>query len=95
MRLNLCFNEKNENDLKAFQIINEKKHRTNFVVDAVLFYINSSSTGLSKTQIKEALKEVLIELKIDTKTIESNIEKSIDIDIEQIPDHIFDMFNSL
>lgn len=91
-RINLSFNLENREDKEVYEVISKQRFKTNFVCKAVLDYINSvDGEVITKKELKNTLIEVLKDLdisKIDNANSE-NIEEN------ELPTEIFDMFSQL
>jgi hypothetical protein len=92
-RINLSFNLEHEDDLKVFKIISDQKYKTDFVINAVIKYLEEISRKNDKEVIKQAMREVLKEH--GTINIGSSINTLSDPKKEELPSEIFDMFNNL
>jgi DUF1009 family protein len=93
-RINLSFSLDRDDAAKVYDIITSQKYKTDFVIRAVIYYIEKGTSGvIDKEIIKEAMKELLesygtINIKQDTKTEDTS-------GIMELPNEIFDMFNNL
>ncbi|MBE6065015.1 hypothetical protein [Clostridium cochlearium] len=89
-RINLSFSMDREEDARVYNILSTQKYKTDYVIKAVLRFMEKGDKTLDKEKIKEAIKEAFREYGIDSidlNKIENNEEK--------LPNEIFDMFNSL
>lgn len=95
-RINLSFCTERDEDMRIFDIINQKSLKTDFVIKAVDYYIkNNKEDSLDKQIIKDALREVLLEEGIGyfNKEKKENIIKQEE-DIE-IPAAVFEQLNNM
>lgn len=92
-RINLSFDINREDDLKVYNILSEQKYKTDYVIRAVLRFLEKENQLITKKEIKEAVKEALEEYGGISDT-NKNEEKLEDTEYK-LPDKIFDMFNSL
>jgi hypothetical protein len=92
-RMNLSFNLERENDLKVFNILTEQKYKTDFVIKAVIKYLEETNRDNDKEIMKEAMREVLKEY--GTISIDSSLNAPQEALSEELPPEIFDMFNNL
>lgn len=79
-----------EDDAKVYNILSAQKYKTDYVIKAVLSFMEKGNKTLDKEKIKEAVKEALREYGIDSKDL-----NKIENNEEKLPREIFDMFNSL
>jgi len=89
-RINLSFSIDREDDAKVYSILSAQKYKTDYVIKAVLSFMEKGNKTLDKEKIKEAVKEALREYGIDSKDL-----NKIENNEEKLPREIFDMFNSL
>lgn len=89
-RINLSFSIDREDDAKVYSILSAQKYNTDYVIKAVLSFMEKGNKTLDKEKIKEAVKEALREYGIDSKDL-----NKIENNEEKLPREIFDMFNSL
>ena len=89
-RINLSFSLEREDDVKVYNILSAQKYKTDYVIKAVLSFMEKGNKTLDKEKIKEAVKEALREYGIDSKDL-----NKIENNEEKLPREIFDMFNSL
>ena len=89
-RINLSFSIDREDDAKVYSILSAQKYKTDYVIKAVLSFMEKGNKTLDKEKIKEAVKEALRECGIDS--INSNKAENNE---QKLPKEIFDMFNSL
>jgi len=89
-RINLSFSLDREDDVKVYNILSAQKYKTDYVIKAVLSFMEKGNKTLDKEKIKEAVKEALREYGIDSKDL-----NKIENNEEKLPREIFDMFNSL
>ncbi|AEV66921.1 hypothetical protein [Acetivibrio clariflavus] len=92
-RINLSFSMDREDNAKVYSILSTQKYKTDYVIKAVLSYIGERDKGIDKEIVKQAVKEAIAEC--GGITIE-NIRKDKDNCVQhELPDDIFDMFDSL
>ena len=89
-RINLSFSIDREDDAKVYSILSAQKYKTDYVIKAVLSFMEKGNKTLDKEKIKEAVKEALREYGIDSKDL-----NKIENNEEKLLREIFDMFNSL
>jgi DUF1009 family protein len=89
-RINLSFSIDREDDAKVYSILSAQKYKTDYVIKAVLSFMEKGNKTLDKEKIKEAVKEALREYGIDSKDL-----NKIENNEEKLPREIFDMFKSL
>lgn len=90
-RINLSFSLDREDDAKVYNILSTQKYKTDYVIKAVLNYLEKGDkTILNNEKIKEIVKEAIRECGIDS--IDLNKAESNE---QKLPKEIFDMFNSL
>ena len=89
-RINLSFSLDREDDVKVYNILSAQKYKTDYVIKAVLSFMEKGNKTLDKEKIKEAVKEALREYGIDSKDL-----NKIENNEEKLLREIFDMFNSL
>ncbi|MFL0270105.1 hypothetical protein [Candidatus Clostridium radicumherbarum] len=93
-RINLSFSLDREDAAKVYDIISSQNFKTDFVIRAVIYYIEKgTSQVIDKEIIKDAVREVLesygpVNIGQDTK-------KEVNSEIIELPMEVFDMFNSL
>ena len=92
-RINLSFCLDREDDLMVFNILTEQKYKTDFVINAVIKYLEEINRKNDKEVIKQAMREVLKEH--GTINIGSSINTLSESEKEELPSEIFDMFNNL
>jgi 3-methyladenine DNA glycosylase AlkC len=88
-RLNLSFNLQRENDRNAYNIIRSKRQKTAYIIKAVLAYEGVTQEERELIRIKRALREVIKEMKLTADKHRDFAEES------QIPDEVFQIFNSI
>lgn len=93
-RINLFFSLDREDDLRVFDIISSQKYKTDFVIKAVIYYMEKGTGQLmDKEIIKDAVREVLESY--GTVNVEQIIKaEDTSVNVE-LPMEVFDMFNSL
>lgn len=94
-RVNLCFNLDNDKAKKAYGYINEQSAKTAFVVNAVIYYMESHNI-IDKSLVKEAVRELFEEYSVGN-SISNNGNRS-DKDKKEkegLPDDVFDMINNM
>jgi len=79
-----------EEDVRVYNILSAQKYKTDYVIKAVLSFMEKGNKTLDKEKIKEAVKEAIREYGIDSKDL-----NKIENNEEKLPREIFDMFNSL
>lgn len=79
-----------EEDFKVYNILSAQKYKTDYVIKAVLSFMEKGNKTLDKEKIKEAVKEAIREYGIDSKDL-----NKIENNEEKLPREIFDMFKSL
>jgi len=89
-RINLSFSMDREEDVRVYNILSAQKYKTDYVIKAVLSFMEKGNKTLDKEKIKEAVKEAIREYGIDSKDL-----NKIENNEEKLPREIFDMFNSL
>ncbi|MBZ4647041.1 MAG: hypothetical protein JG777_2530 [Clostridia bacterium] len=89
-RINLSFSMDREEDFKVYNILSAQKYKTDYVIKAVLSFMEKGNKTLDKEKIKEAVKEAIREYGIDSKDL-----NKIENNEEKLPREIFDMFKSL
>jgi DUF1009 family protein len=89
-RINLSFAIDREDDSKVYNILSAQKYKTDYVIKAVLSFMEKGNKTLDKEKIKEAVKEAIREYGIDSKDL-----NKIENNEEKLPREIFDMFKSL
>ena len=91
-RINLSFSMEREEDVKVYKILTEQRHKTDYVIKAVLAMYSEDKSQISKDEIKRAVKEALDEYGVIPVKEKA---QGTGISSEQIPDSIFDMFSNL
>lgn len=89
-RINLSFSLDREDDSRVYDILTAQKYKTEYVIKAVLSFIDKGDKVFDKEKIKEAVKEALHEYGIDGMDLSKTENNE-----EKLPSEIFDMFNSL
>lgn len=92
-RINLSFALDREDDLKVFNVLTEQKYKTDFVIKAVINYLEAANIDNDKEFIKQAMREFFQEN--GSISIDSSFNTSKEPQKEAIPSEIFDMFNNL
>lgn len=93
-RANLSLNMDREDDRQVFKILEGKRNKTAFVVEAVLAFVNMEKKDdnvWGKELLKQAFREVLQEDGISVKEVEN---KALDIE-QDIPEDIFELFDQM
>ncbi|WP_286680342.1 hypothetical protein [Tepidanaerobacter sp. EBM-49] len=88
-RLNLSFNLQRENDRNAYNIIKSKRQKTAYIIKAVLAYEGVTQEEKDLKRIKRAIREVIKEMNL---TADKNCYFT---DESQIPDEVFQIFDSI
>ncbi len=89
-RINLSFSMDREEDAKVYNILSTQRYKTDYVIKAVLSYMEKRDKDFNKETVKQAIKEALREYGIDSKDL-----NKIENNEEKLPGEIFDMFNTL
>ncbi|MDI3481515.1 MAG: hypothetical protein PWQ97_1170 [Tepidanaerobacteraceae bacterium] len=79
--------------MKVYRILSEQKYKTDYVIKAVLSFMEKGDRILDKEAVKQAVKEAIAEC--GGITIENSRKDSDDCIQHELPDTIFDMFNNL
>lgn len=88
-RLNLSFNLQRESDRNAYNIIKSKRQKTAYIIKAVLAYEGVTQEEKDLKRIKRAIREVIKEMNL---TADKNCYFT---DESQIPDEVFQIFDSI
>ena len=88
-RLNLSFNLQRKNDRIAYNIIRSKRQKTAYIIKAVLAYEGVTQEEKDLKRIKRAIREVIKEMNL---TADKNCYFT---DESQIPDEVFQIFDSI
>lgn len=88
-RLNLSFNLQRENDRNVYNIIKSKRQKTAYIIKAVLAYEGVTQEEKDLKRIKRAIREVIKEMNL---TADKNCYFT---DESQIPDEVFQIFDSI
>ena len=88
-RLNLSFNLQRENGRNAYNIIKSKRQKTAYIIKAVLAYEGVTQEEKDLKRIKRAIREVIKEMNL---TADKNCYFT---DESQIPDEVFQIFDSI
>lgn len=96
-RINLSFDLERDEDRKVYNLIQSRRGKTKYVIDAVLLSGIDNGEGFHKDRLKEAVKEVITELGLDIKISEKKENNIDNLKIEQnrIPDDLFNMISGL
>lgn len=89
-RLNLSFDLNREKDRRAYEILSNQQYKTSYVINCILCYEGEKGEEVQKSIIKQALIEVLSDYNVKI-TKRQNVEMNMDL----LPDKIFDVFSQL
>lgn len=92
-RINLSFSLDRKDDLEVFNILSKQKYKTDYVIKAVLSFMEKGDKAFDKEKIKEAVKEAIAEC--GGITIENKGKDNNSCVQHELPDNIFDMFDNL
>lgn len=82
-RINLSFNLSRSEDKRVYDILVNKKHKTDYIVKLVL-----EEGNLNENKIRQVFKEIISEHNMNFSKVESK-------EIEEVPAQIFDIFNQM
>ena len=82
-----------ENDAKVYNILSTQRYKTDYVIKAVLSYMEKRDKDFNKETVKQAVKEAIAECR---GIIVENEGKENDSCVQpELPDSVFDMFDNL
>lgn len=94
-RVNLCFNMNNDKAIKAYDYISEQSAKTAFVINAVIYYMESHNI-IDKSFVKEAVRELFEEYSMGNSISDNGNRSDKDKkEKEGLPDDVFDMINNM
>jgi hypothetical protein len=82
-----------EEDAKVYNILSAQKYKTDYVIKAVLNYVEKTDKEFDMKIIKQAVKEAICECGGITQV--NGIKGNDDFIQPELPDTIFDMFDKL
>lgn len=92
-RLNLSFDLRRDDDREVYQILKNKRYKTDYVVKSILAFENDTNIKtMDINTIKNALKDVLNETNIG---VQDRIQNGTHQKGTDIPNEVYDIFEKL
>jgi len=91
-RINLCFDIDRLEDKKVYDLLQNKRNKTAYIIDTVLRDLEKNQPCIETEKLKEIVKDAFNELNV---VVDKNNEQ-IDIkDSNDIPEDVFDIISNI